>query len=226
MARCPLDLRACLALDREVHVILSAAAENARRLRFIAKLWPRIGPLLTLVSNETADRTGQEPHFDMVPAARSGDAAAMGPALSRWPAHLLDDASFRFRARLGPDQGATIAAHGVQTVTATTKVDFLREMLSGACRIVRGSVARVGGRSVTLTFGGEVLRTGAEAEHAQFSTAEVFVDAATHASRESPAPVRTVLSRRVTAAGAAPPSAGRIDVTSGPGDHPAPDRPE
>jgi acyl-CoA thioesterase FadM len=104
----------------------------------------------------------------------------LGHMNARWYAHLLDDASFQFWARLGLAQQQIRADYGVATVTASTKVDFLREMRAGDCYVVSGGATRVGGKSVTLEFSVMVLATGAE--HARFTTVEVFVDDETHQS--------------------------------------------
>jgi DNA-binding GntR family transcriptional regulator len=79
----PLDLGTFLSLNREFHFILYAAADNTRQLRFIETLWLQIGPLLRLVSNETAGRTGMEPHDDMLKAARARDPGGMAAAMAR-----------------------------------------------------------------------------------------------------------------------------------------------
>jgi DNA-binding GntR family transcriptional regulator len=79
----PLELGTFLSLNREFHFIFYTAADNTRQLRFIETLWLQIGPLLRLVSNETDDRTGQEPHYEMVQAARARDADGIAAAMSR-----------------------------------------------------------------------------------------------------------------------------------------------
>jgi acyl-CoA thioester hydrolase len=76
-------------------------------------------------------------------------------------------------------------------VTASTKVDFLREIGAGDCYVITGGPARVGGKSVTLEFSVTVLSTGAE--HARLSTVEVFVDAADHHSVAIPEAIRFIL---------------------------------
>jgi acyl-CoA thioesterase FadM len=111
---------------------------------------------------------------------------------ARWYAHLLDDAAFQFWARHGLSQPQMRQIAGVVTVTASTKVDFLREIGAGDCYVITGGPTRVGGKSVTLDFTVTVLSTGAE--HAKLSTVEVFVDAANHQSVAIPEPVRSILS--------------------------------
>jgi acyl-CoA thioesterase FadM len=115
----------------------------------------------------------------------------LGHMNARWYAHLLDDASFQFWARKGLGQQQMRAGYGVATVTASTKVDFLREIRAGDCYIVSGGPTRVGGKSVTLEFSVTVLATGAE--HARFTTVEVFVEAETHQSVTIPEAVRARL---------------------------------
>jgi DNA-binding GntR family transcriptional regulator len=79
----PLELGGFLALNRDFHFVLYAAADNSRQLRLIETLWLQIGPLLRLVSNETVSRTGLQAHEDMVRSAKLRDAAAMEAAVAR-----------------------------------------------------------------------------------------------------------------------------------------------
>ena len=115
----------------------------------------------------------------------------LGHMNARWYAHLLDDAAFQFWARRGLSQAQMRQTAGVATVTASTKVDFLREIGAGDCYVITGGPTRVGGKSVTLDFSVTVLATGAE--HARLSTVEVFVDATTRQSVPIPEPVRAHL---------------------------------
>lgn len=115
----------------------------------------------------------------------------LGHMNARWYAHLLDDAAFQFWARHGLCQTQMREMAGVATVTASTKVDFLREIGAGDCYIITGGPTRIGGKSVTLEFAVTVLSTGAE--HARLSTVEVFVDAADHHSVTIPASIRSLL---------------------------------
>ena len=115
----------------------------------------------------------------------------LGHMNARWYAHLLDDAAFQFWARHGLSQAQMRQKAGVATVTASTKVDFLREIGAGDCFIITGGPTRIGGKSVTLDFSVTVLFTGAE--HARLSTVEVFVDAADHHSVTIPDTIRSVL---------------------------------
>ena len=115
----------------------------------------------------------------------------LGHMNARWYAHLLDDAAFQFWARHGLGQAQMRQKAGVATVTASTKVDFLREIGAGDCFIVTGGPARIGGKSVTLDFSITVVSTGAE--HARLSTVEVFVDAADHHSVAIPDTIRSIL---------------------------------
>jgi len=55
---------------------------------------------------------------------------------ARWYAHLRDDAAFQFWARHGLSQAQMRQTAGVATVTASTKVDFLREIGAGDCYII------------------------------------------------------------------------------------------
>jgi acyl-CoA thioesterase FadM len=115
----------------------------------------------------------------------------LGHMNARWYAHLLDDAAFQFWARHGLSQAQMRQIAGVATVTASTKVDFLREIGAGDCYIITGAPSRIGGKSVTLDFSVTVLSTGAE--HARLSTVEVFVDAADHRSVAVPDSIRIIL---------------------------------
>lgn len=123
----------------------------------------------------------------------------LGHMNARWYAHLLDDAAFQFWARHRLSQAQMRQMAGVATVTASTKIDFLREIGAGDCYVVTGGPARVGGKSVTLEFSVKVLATGAE--HAKLSTVEVFVDAANHQSVAISETIRNILAP-ATATGA------------------------
>ena len=121
---------------------------------------------------------------------------SLGHMNARWYAHLLDDAAFQFWARNGLSQAQMKATYDIATVTASTKIDFLREMCASDCYVIAGGPSRIGGKSVTLDFSVRILATGAE--HARLSTVEVFVDAKSHQSVPIPDSIRTILGAALT----------------------------
>ncbi len=82
----------------------------------------------------------------------------LGHMNARWLAHILDDAAFQFWARQALSQQQMRQTAGVLTVTASTQVDFLREIGAGDCYVVTGGPTRVGGKSVTLGWCQKNLR--------------------------------------------------------------------
>lgn len=105
----------------------------------------------------------------------------------RWYAHFFDDASFQFLDLLG----LTRPSGNAHCVTARTATEFHAELVAGACLRVRASVARIGGKSVTLRYRLIGARDG---QHfASCETVDVFVDAVTHQPIDIPAEIRTAL---------------------------------
>lgn len=116
---------------------------------------------------------------------------SLGHMNSRWYAHLLDDASFQFWARQGLGHKHLVETFGVVTVTASSKIDYLRELLAGDCYIVSGGAVKIGTKSVTLEFSVIGMATGVV--HARFTTVEVFVGSQTHQSVPIPETIRNII---------------------------------
>ncbi|EAU41856.1 hypothetical protein FP2506_15524 [Fulvimarina pelagi HTCC2506] len=111
----------------------------------------------------------------------------------RWYAPVFDDASFLFWEKAGLSMRALTETHGVHTVTLKAETEFQQELLAGDCTWIKGKIARIGGKSVTLELTLGTYRTGEV--HAIYRTVEVFVEARSHRSCAIPGAVREKLDR-------------------------------
>jgi len=115
---------------------------------------------------------------------------------ARHYAAAFDDAVFIFWNGLGlvvPAQGKD----GTIPVTGRLTIEYLSEAVAGTVLDIFATVARVGGKSVTVRF--EMRDSRADRLVARCETIEVFFDARERVSAAIPAHIRAVLEDMVAA---------------------------
>lgn len=112
----------------------------------------------------------------------------------RWYLHMFDDAAFHIWSKLG-FPFSKMEAHGVHTVTATVKIDYVQELTVGDPTVITAAFTRCGSKSVTIRQNMHHADTGDL--HARYECVEVFFDPETRKAAAMPDPIRRLLEAAV-----------------------------
>lgn len=82
---------------------------------------------------------------------------------------------------------------GVHTVTASAKIQFMKELVAGDLIVVDSLLTRIGSKSCTFTE--RMLHVDTKEVHATYETVEVFFDPQTRKSTAMPASIRQALEK-------------------------------
>jgi acyl-CoA thioester hydrolase len=114
----------------------------------------------------------------------------------RWYSHFFDDAAFHVWPIYWGSHSKMQKEFGVHTVTASAKVQFIRELVAGDLIIVDCILTRVGGKSCTFTE--RMLHVDTGEVHATYEMVEVFFNPETRKSAAMPDQIRETLEPLVT----------------------------
>ena len=114
---------------------------------------------------------------------------------ARWYAHYFDDAVFHLYAEFGMSLQKMVDEHGVHTVTASTTINYVKELKGGDLIRIDGGLIRVGGKS--LTFKLKMFHVDTGELHATYDIVEVLFDPNTRKSTEIPPKLREQLEANV-----------------------------
>ena len=114
----------------------------------------------------------------------------------RWYSHFFDDAAFHVWSLYWGSHAKMQKEFGVHTVTASAKIQFIRELIAGDLIIVDCILTRVGGKSCTFTE--RMLHVDTGEVHAIYEMVEVFFDPETRKSTPMPELIRSTLEPLVT----------------------------
>jgi len=108
----------------------------------------------------------------------------------RWYSHHFDDASFHLWA-MNKIGNKMMEAQGVHTVVASSKIDFVQELLAGELFEIHSAFTYIGNKSVAYLQ--KIFDTETGTLHAVQSAVEVFFDPTTRKSVPVPSAFRDVI---------------------------------
>ena len=109
----------------------------------------------------------------------------------RWYSHIFDDGAYHVWPAFWGSHQLMQEKFGVHTVTASAKINFIKELISGDLVIVDCVVTRVGSKSVT--FMERMAHVDTKEIHATYEMTEVFFDPNTRKSAPIPDEIKDAL---------------------------------
>ncbi len=114
-------------------------------------------------------------------------------------ASFFDDGAFHLWSMHGTGQKRMLE-RDIQTVTAMTKTDFIKELRTGELFVVKTGFTRCGGKSVSFSHRMENADSGEL--HATQDCVEVFFDPATRKAMPIPDDIRAIIEANLIDVGA------------------------
>ena len=113
-------------------------------------------------------------------------------------AGFFDDGAFHLWSMCGTGHNRMLE-RDIQTVTAMTKTDFIKELRAGELFVVKTAFTRCGGKSVSFSHRMENADSGEL--HATQDCVEVFFDPATRKAMPVPDDIRAIIEANLIDAG-------------------------
>jgi acyl-CoA thioester hydrolase len=109
----------------------------------------------------------------------------------RWYTHFFDDAAFHIWPLYWGSHKKMQDEFGIHTVSASAKIQFHKELVTGDLILVDCLLTRIGRKSCTFTE--RMLHIDTKEIHATYETVEVFFNPQTRKSTEIPVEIKRAL---------------------------------